>query len=167
MLLEVQQRLLALHAGKVEGTTWVQEAVWPRLLREAVVLRPHPLRVLSHMGKPHQCHAHALHPTLCGVMLDDGGGVPWFGWRLFQGQWYVHSTTIDGSMIIDSGPVTAPWIFWGIPWDVELYRLVYPEEEYLPPVLERNRSNLKTAKNMRHHSDRSSTNDPPVAPQHF
>src|SRR6266850_466382 len=71
MINELSQRLLALHAGGIEKdfTPWVTDAVLARVLREGVVLRPDPRKVLYQIGAPLQCHANALNFELMGVKL--------------------------------------------------------------------------------------------------
>ena len=41
-------------------THWVTDAVLARLLREGVVLKPHPRTVFYSIGEPLWCHANAL-----------------------------------------------------------------------------------------------------------
>jgi hypothetical protein len=135
MLDKLHQRLLALHAGGIEKdfAPWVSDAVLARVLSEGVVLRPSLRHVLYNVGAPLECHANALAggklfgvETLCGV--------PWFGFRLISGCWWCHSWWIDDGVLIDSCPGLAPRIFWGMPWDVALFRMLFPGDD-LPAAL--------------------------------
>jgi hypothetical protein len=123
MLDKLQQRLLDLSHGHLENDweSWVPEAVLARVLAEGVVVRPDPRRVLYQIGIPLECHANALNYSLLGIALprrgsgDPRGGVPWFGFRLIQGCWWCHSFVVDGGLLIDSAPPSAPALYFAFP----------------------------------------------------
>jgi len=135
MINELSQRLLALHAGGIEKdfTPWVTDAVLARVLREGVVLRPDPRNVLYQIGAPLQCHANALNFELMGVKLVRGV-VPWFGFRLMDRCWWCHSFVVSGGLVIDSGAPSLSSLYFAIPWDAGLFRMLWPDEE-VPAIL--------------------------------
>jgi hypothetical protein len=140
MLDELSQRLLALHAEKnIERFPWADNcAVLARVLREGVVLRPNPRTVLYNIGDPLWCHANALRGgKLFGV--ETLGGVPWFGFRFMDdctyGKWWCHSFVSSGSLWIDSAPPSVTSLYFAMPYDAELFRMLWPEDEDLPAIL--------------------------------
>src|SRR5712692_4273187 len=45
-----------------------------------------------------------------------------------------HSFVVDGGLVIDSAPASLPSIYFAIPWDAGLFRMLLPDEEP-PPIL--------------------------------
>lgn len=131
---ELSKRLQDIYAGPIEDDLqpWLGEGVQVRLLDEAVVVAPRPQHILYSIGPPLQCHANALHPSLLGVRL--ASGTPWFGFSVVQGKWWCHSWWTDGDILVDSCPPAAPRIFWGLLWDVALFKALWPAEA-IPDIL--------------------------------
>ena len=139
MLVEkLQSTLLALsHCGGFENDIpwWASDAVLTRFLNEAVVRRPNPCQVLYSIGITLECHASALRGgNVLGV--ETVGGAPWFGFRWdTQSGWWCHSFVIDGGLMIDSAPPSSPSpIYFAMPYDSELFRMLWPGEP-LPAIL--------------------------------
>lgn len=140
VLEKLHQRLLALHpASRIaedDEPWWVSDAIIARLLREAVVLRPDPRRVLCNVGVPLECHTSALRGgKLYGV--ETVGGTPYFGFKLIGDYWWCHSFVITGTMVIGSLPFSlpSPPFYFAMPYDVEIFRMLWPEEKDVPVIL--------------------------------
>ena len=144
---ELAKRLQDIYAGAIEEglQPWLTDEALARLLAEALVVQP-PKCVLYNEGEPLRCHANALLPSLLGVALP--AAKPWFGFSVVDRKWWCHSWWIDGGVLIDSCPGLAPRIFWGMPWDAELFRMLFPGDD-LPTILTKERQH-DTAIDSRH-----------------
>lgn len=122
MLFELQQRLLRIHHGVFQDDAnvlpWITPVVASLLLEHAVEMRPQSIRYKE--GRPLDRHRNALeYATL------NPRATAWFGFSLSLGCWWLHSWVLeeDGT-VIDSGPPTAPAIYAGLLWGLELYTAI-------------------------------------------
>ena len=141
-MLRLRQRLLEIHYGSFQDDAyllpWITPAIAGLLLTHGEEMRA--AQVVYGVGRPLDCHRNALelatsHPRV----------LPWFGFSLCRGVWWIHSWVVDGDgVVIDSGPPTDPALYFGIKWGWELYRLI-PKRgaaisaDNLPAILTRRR----------------------------
>jgi hypothetical protein len=131
-------RLQSIHPVPLEENPALAltPAAVDRLLTEARVFRPRQLGpVLYNVGIKFECHANALHPELLGVALDSGGAVPYFGWSVVFGRWWLHSFFIDGDILIDSCEFTPDRLWWAMKYDRALFAELWAGDGDVPPVL--------------------------------
>ena len=73
------------------------------------------------------------------IRVETLGGVPWFGFRFFDdctmGAWWCHSFVVDGNLWIDSAPPSATSLYFAMPYDEELFRMLWPNEKDVPAIL--------------------------------
>lgn len=117
---------------------WLTDEAITRLLHEAALQRIPPSCLYLHgLWEPLYCHANAPHPTLMNVALS--GGVAYLGFVVVDRKWWCHSWWTDGHCWLDPC-LKHPEAFWGMAWDVDLFRVLYGPEEELPAVLTKVRS---------------------------
>lgn len=147
----LEKRLVKLYPAPLQGASagasqeerhylcsWVTPAVLALVDQHGVVLKPE--RVVFNVGVPLRCHENAL-----AYATRHSGCLPWFGFALSLGQWWLHSFVVEeGGGVVDSGPETELAMYFGLPWCLELFRLVggTSRPDLLPPVLARSMSDL-------------------------
>lgn len=140
-----QQRLLRIHPGGFQPDEyllrWCPPLLADLLEEHAVELKPQRIVYVEGEYGPLECHRNALaygtqHPSAS----------PWYGFSLYGNNrkghgWWIHSVCLDqDGTLIDPAPPASPAHFLGIPWGIELFRLLAQQPvapDALPPVLSR------------------------------